>query len=634
MMNGAFKGVNYAFFILIILSSCTKNNSDQPAFALKNISTLEHELFQADQELNPSALRLNLIHAYLLHERLRQQGQDEKADQVLEIIALRDPASPHLQIQLSQRSLQKGELAKAEEFAHRAYALAPHDVEIQFEYASVLMATDRHSEALAILEKLYEAEPSNENYLNALLEIDLRRADYWVAMRRLKLALKDSESPEYIHYRMGRIFREMGQMSESRQEFEMALKINPTFYQATTYLAIAYEEAGEELKALELFEGLASLTNNPLYHRKLAALYVKKKEFAKAIDAYKNLIQLEPNDMNSLLQMARVWIELGEFESSEANFKEMIRLEPGNGALHLMMGMLLEAQSKTEEALQHYLKIQADSTAYFDSMALRFKAFYKLNQKQQLLEQLEQSLVFASTVEEEVKSQSLFKVISEYYAELGLWEQSVDVLKRGLARFPTNEILLFRKGILLEKQGQAKESIKTMLSILSLNPDHVGALNFVGYSWAEQGVQLPEAKQMILKALELEPNDPYITDSLGWVLYKMGRYEEAYEQLFKSYRSAPNEFVVIDHLGDVLVKLGRLSEARSYYAKALQFKPEKPEQLQSVQAKLDQIENKLPLETRVGQLEVLCEGMANRRCTALRLRHENTEERSPAAKAE
>jgi tetratricopeptide (TPR) repeat protein len=614
------------------LWACSASDSSQGLAYNTEISTLDQKLYEEDRTLNSSALRLNLTYSYLLYQKLREEGQEAEARKLLDSMAKKDPASSHLQMLLSQEALQSGHIAKAEEHAHRALSLSPKDPELRFEYASILASADKFSEAMAVFEKLLAEEPDNENYLDAILNIDIRRADYWLALKRLKTALEKTDRPEYIRYRMGRIYRDMGDLKKARAEFERALSIDSTYHQAATYLAIVCEELGDEARALELFEQLAHSTNNALYHRKLASLYMKKKNFEKAAEAFHNLLQIEPADMESLFQMARVWLELGDLKKSEKNFRDLIRLDPSNGVLRLMMGMLLEAQSRTEEALDQYLKIHQDSTAYYDSMSLRFKAFYKLDKKQQLLEHLEKALNFAGSVQDASKSQALYKVIADYYSELGYMERSEQVLEKGLGRFPTSEVLLYKKGVVLEKQKRSKEGIKVMLSILSLNPNHAGALNFVGYTWADNNENLEEAERFIRRALELEPQDPFILDSLGWVQFRLGHYEEAYKNLLAAHQAVPKEFVIVDHLADTLVKLGRLSEAREYYVKALQLKPEKEGDLQKVQAKLEKIEGQLPLESRLGRLDPFCEGVVNRRCSSLRMRLEAQErERSPAA---
>jgi tetratricopeptide (TPR) repeat protein len=616
--------------LLVVLGACSAQNNSPEAFS-KTLDPLRSPTYEQNGSLSNSALKLNLLHQFLLFQVKRQKGLEAEASPLLDKVTQADPASAHLQLLAAREALRAGDLEAAEVLVSRAYTYKPNDSEIRRELASILASRDKFSEAYLHVEKLLESDPADESVLSLAVNLDIRRDDYWAALKRLERALQSSEAPEALHYRMGRVYRDMGRSKEARQAFEKAIKVNPAHYQAATYLAILYEEAGNESRALELYEGLANLTNNALYHRKLSSLYMKRKDYSKAIESFQNLLQIEPTDMNSLLQMARAWIELGDLDKSEEKFRELIQLDPSNGTLRLMLGMLLETQSRTEEALEHYLQIESDSSAYYDSMGLRLKALHGLDQKQQLLEHLEKSVSLAGKVEDSQKALALFRVASQYYSELQNYPRSEQVLLSALKRFPGNEILLYQKGILLEKMRRYEEGVKVMLSILSVNPDHVGALNYVGYTWADQDMNLDEAEEFITKALSMAPEDPYITDSLGWLYYRQGRYELAYETLRKAYQAVPKEFVIVEHLGDVLVKLGRLSEARDYYAKALRLKPEHQDMRVQVEKKLAKVDSKLPPDSRMGHLESFCDGLVNRRCNTHRMQFDEARSRTPSA---
>ena len=125
-----------------------------------------------------------------------------------------------------------------------------------------------------------------------------------------------------------------------------------------------------------------------------------------------------------------------------------------------------------------------------------------------------------------------------------------------------------------------------MHEVLELNPDHAGALNYIGYSWAEKGIRLQEAEEMILRALAQRPNDAYITDSLGWVYYMRGialrdsgGYDEAtgllkqsVEELEKAVQLTGSDPVISEHLGDAYLALDEKRRALESYRKALEEK--------------------------------------------------------------
>ncbi len=110
-----------------------------------------------------------------------------------------------------------------------------------------------------------------------------------------------------------------------------------------------------------------------------------------------------------------------------------------------------------------------------------------------------------------------------------------------------------------------------MRKVLEINPDHVDALNFIGYSFAEMGKNLDEAETLVIKALELSPNKGYIIDSLGWIYYKKGDLERALELLLKAARLTSNDPEVMEHIGDVYTEKGQLKKALDYYKKGLEI---------------------------------------------------------------
>jgi tetratricopeptide (TPR) repeat protein len=134
--------------------------------------------------------------------------------------------------------------------------------------------------------------------------------------------------------------------------------------------------------------------------------------------------------------------------------------------------------------------------------------------------------------------------------------------------------LLYARGIALEREKQWPRAEADFLKALEFEPDQPFVLNYLGYSWVEQGRNLGEAETMIRKAVDLRPNDGYIVDSLGWVLYRLGRYEESVTEMEKAVELKPEDPVINDHLGDAYWMAGRQREARFQWQTALDLKPD------------------------------------------------------------
>jgi Flp pilus assembly protein TadD len=145
--------------------------------------------------------------------------------------------------------------------------------------------------------------------------------------------------------------------------------------------------------------------------------------------------------------------------------------------------------------------------------------------------------------------------------------------------------LLYARGIALERSKEWSRAESDFLKALQFEPEQPFVLNYLGYSWVEQGRNLAEAEQMIRKAVDLRPSDGYIVDSLGWVLYRLGRYGEAVEALERAVELRPEDPVINDHLGDAYWSVGRQREARFQWRTALGLEPE-PELKTALENKL------------------------------------------------
>ncbi len=141
------------------------------------------------------------------------------------------------------------------------------------------------------------------------------------------------------------------------------------------------------------------------------------------------------------------------------------------------------------------------------------------------------------------------------------WSEAQKVLSTANQRLPNDVDLLYEQAMVEEKLNHLSEMERLLRKVIALKPDHHHAHNALGYSWAERNMRLPEAKVLIQRAVELAPADPFITDSLAWVEYRLGNGQEALRLLRKAYKSRPDPEIGA-HLGEVLWTLGQRDEAR------------------------------------------------------------------------
>lgn len=151
---------------------------------------------------------------------------------------------------------------------------------------------------------------------------------------------------------------------------------------------------------------------------------------------------------------------------------------------------------------------------------------------------------------------------------------------------PNHWFLFYARGIANEREDRWPQAEADFRRALELNPDQPLVLNYLGYSMVELGINLDEAQAMIEKAVNARPDDGFITDSLGWVLYRLGKYEEAVEPMERAVSLVSDDPIINDHLGDVYWQVGRKREARFQWRRALSFKPEEKD-LQRIRRKLE-----------------------------------------------
>ena len=174
-----------------------------------------------------------------------------------------------------------------------------------------------------------------------------------------------------------------------------------------------------------------------------------------------------------------------------------------------------------------------------------------------------------SALEKDPKNEKIRTHLGKLYARKKNYPKAEEVLKAGVKESPKSEILLLALAEIYERQKKYELFEQYVRAVIEINPDSANALNYLGYSFAERGINLDEAEKLIIRALDLKKGDGYITDSLGWVYFQKGKYKKATELLEKANQLVPGEAVILEHLGDVWLKRGNKSKAREYFRESL-----------------------------------------------------------------
>jgi Tfp pilus assembly protein PilF len=195
-------------------------------------------------------------------------------------------------------------------------------------------------------------------------------------------------------------------------------------------------------------------------------------------------------------------------------------------------------------------------------------------------------LLFAEHPAEEEVALALL----ESFDRAGKAGEAEQILAAAVQAHPDSQGLLYALANAEDRAGMQSKALTTMRKVLSGQPQHAGALNYIGYTLTERGgpMELREAEPMLARAVELRPDDGAIADSYGLCLLKLGRAAEALAELRRADKLSPGDPVILSHLGDALIAAGRRDEARSVFRRALAPRaPSRPHSLAEAQAMID-----------------------------------------------
>lgn len=266
------------------------------------------------------------------------------------------------------------------------------------------------------------------------------------------------------------------------------------------------------------------------------------------------------------------------------------QLAPAEAALQKYLG-LVQAQPPSEQRnraqAQAYLSLSqiaekrgdfAGANAWLDKIQNAQDLLAAQNRRASILARqgkLDEALALIRAVPERTPAEARMKVVAQVnlLREAGQYQRAYDLLGQEAAKDPDDVDLVYDQAMIAEKMGDYADMEKLLRQIMASKPDYQHAYNALGFSLAERGVRLPEAKQLIEKALSYAPGDPFISDSLGWVEFKMGKLPEALQILQKAFQQRPDPEIAA-HLGEVLWTLGRREQAESVWRQGLLLSPD------------------------------------------------------------
>jgi tetratricopeptide (TPR) repeat protein len=297
-------------------------------------------------------------------------------------------------------------------------------------------------------------------------------------------------------------------------------------------------------------------------------LLVSEHRYPEARAEFQRLSRDFPDNVDVVYAVGVLSLQLQDYALAEANFKRLLVLPyRDRNTVRLYLGQIAEEQKNYAEALRWYEEV-ASGDQYLQAQI----RYAQVLNHQGKLEAARAHLHEIEAGSSQARAQLLLAE-AQMLRDANRSREAFDLIGGALESMPDQPELLYDYAMLAEKLERTDLLELNLKKLIALQPDHAHAYNALGYSLADRNVRLPEARELIEKALQLSPDDPFIIDSMGWLLYRSGKNKEALEYLRKAYSTRPDPEIAA-HLGEVLWADGERSEAEKIWLEASKKTPD------------------------------------------------------------
>ena len=499
---------------------------------------------------------------YLAGRFAYRQRDVSSASQYYQLVLAEDSDNRALVQRTLVLTVQDGRITEAVGLANRLVALDPKSKIGHLVLIVNAVAEDRLEQAfeqLSSIEKngIYELmAPIMEGW------VQLGRGNYDAAMAAIE-PLSTKQAFEMYHAYHGAL---MASLAESRdvavKNFDVALT---AVRGGTLRVVMAY---GSYLRSLGRTEEASALFENYREHNPDSPWLDSIYETIHSKDAPGPIVTSAQDGLAEALFGAASALP-NEFGGDTGLIYAhlALHLRPEFPAAQLLVGEVLDVLERYEDAIESYSAIPKDSPY---SWSARLRAASGLA----AIERIDEAVaILAEMVDERQERSDAAIALADVLRRNDRYDESVDYYDIAIKRTGEYEArhwsLFYSRGVVLERTKQWPRAEADFLYALELQPDQPLVLNYLGYSWVEQGTNLERAMDLIERAVALRPTDGYIVDSLGWAFYRLGNFEKAVKHLERAVELRADDPIITDHLGDIYWKVGRQNEARFQWERSL-----------------------------------------------------------------
>ena len=442
-------------------------------------------------------------------------------------------------------------------------------------HALMLARADRSEEAVAMLRGIAKEwdDPGRSGH-EVVVEVVRQDPD---AVRRVRIMEAVAGDGRESRFALARVLAGSGEGDRALKVLEVLRRETPADHRYALAQALLLLGRDERDAALEALAGLeAESDGGDDLLRTRARLLTSAGRREEAHVQYETLIERRPDDLDARWELARLLTAMERFDAALPHFRELYRWPGWRDGAWYFTGLIDEERADPDRALRAYRKVRDGS--YYLSARIR-SAEIMADRGELRWARWHLAATPRYTRGDDVR---LYRAESGLLLRADRPAEAITVLDAALYTYPEHDDLLYARAMVAERLDRLDILERDLRAIIARDPNHAEALNALGYTLADRTDRYEEALALVERALALEPDEYHIVDSMGWVLYRLGRHEEAAEHLRRSYEGEPDP-VVAAHLGEVLWVLGRHEEAREIWDSALDDSPDNEVLLETIE---------------------------------------------------
>ena len=450
--------------------------------------------------------------------------------------------------------------------------LAPHSDDASKLFLGFVLLGDDLSEARPIFEqRLKEAKPQERGILMFQIQRLLAGAkDKEQAFALLEKLLAPYQPSSEAHVALAQAAYNKGDRERAMQESQRALKLKPDSELAILTLAQATGDPDQVEKILAKFTATYPQARDVRVAH--ARILIVQKKYDQARQEFEALLELQPQDLITLYSLGILSAQINDSKSAErylSAYLDALGTQQGPerdpAQVLLLLAQLADERGDADAALKWLDQIEQQPGKKPALVSARIK-------RAQIVAKRggtgpARKILLDTEAQDESGRMQLILAHGQILRDAGEQHEALTVLEAGLQQFPKNTSLLYDYAMVAEKLDKIVEMETALRLIIALEPNNYHAYNALGYSLADRNLRLLEAQELIAQALKLAPDDAFIIDSMGWVLFRLGKLDEAEQMLRRAFEKRTDAEIAV-HLGEILWFKGQKDEARKLWRAA------------------------------------------------------------------